>query len=240
MAISADINCKTQLTPPLLGSLIKNCTRTKDIIGFYGDDKFHVLLPKTSAQGCLQVYERIKKELNSQYSISVGACEIANLSFNEIERNVAKALLEALDLGGSIVVFDSNEFTEPMNWLDNENSGKKNFKFFQAAFLKKLENVIAPTFYQVQQVWESRLFRTIIQHSSDEKQSLFVLKSGEHESKFKITYPGFAKINIDIFHNFVGLLPKERISLDLNELDSAKLTELLVDFIKEYQSYIKD
>ncbi|MBQ2870489.1 hypothetical protein IJE86_02180 [bacterium] len=240
MAIAADIRCKTILTPSLLGSVIKNCTRNRDIIGFCGEDKYYVLLPKTSAQGCLQVYERIKKELNEGYSISVGACEIDTLSFEEIEKNVSKALLEALDLGNSIVVYDANEFTEPMNWLDSENSGQKNFKFFQAAFLKKLENVITPTFYQVQQIWEDRLFRTTIEHSSNESQSIFVLKSGEHESKFKITYPGFAKINIDIFHNFVGLLPKERISLDLNELDNAKLTELLVNFVKEYQSYIKD
>ena len=65
-----------------------------------------------------------------------------------------------------------------MNWLDNnDSSGQKNFKFFQAAFLKKLENVITPVFYQTQKIWEERLFGTKIEQSSDENQSLFILKT---------------------------------------------------------------
>lgn len=240
MIVSADVNCKNQLTPSTLGAIIKKCTRTRDIIGFCGDDKFYVLLSRTSAKGAMQVYERMKKELNEEYSISIGACEIDNLSFEAIEKNVAKSITEALEMGNTIVMYDPKEDVEPMNWLDNEKYGQKNFKFFQAAFLKKLENVIAPTFYQVQQVWEERLFNTTIEQSCDENQSLFVLKTQGHESTLKITYPGFAKINIDVFHNFVGLLPKERISLDLNELDETKLGEILVNFIKEYQSYCKE
>lgn len=239
MKISADISCKQQLTPATLGAILKKSIRTRDKIGFCGDDKFYLLLPRTTAKGAHLVYERIKQELNEEYSISVGACEIDNLTFDEIDKNITKALNEALELTNSIVICDTKQISEPMNWLDTENSGQKNFKFFQAAFLRKLENVIAPVFYQVQQVWEDRLFNTVIEQSSNDKQSLFTLTSGNNQSTFKITYPGFAKINIDIFHSFVGLLPKERISLDLNELDDTKLNELLVNFIKEYQAYNK-
>lgn len=240
MCIASDVKCKNQLTPSILGGIIKNCTRTRDKIGFCGEDRFFVLLPRTSATGALAVYERMKKELNDEYSISVGVCEIENMNYADIEKQVHKSLTEALELGNSIVVYDSKENVEPMNWLDSENTAQKNFKFFQAAFLKKLENVIAPTFYQMQKVWEERLFNTQIDLSSNENQSLFILRTKNYDSTFKITYPGFAKVNIDIFHNFPGILPKERLSLDLNELDSAKLTELLVLFIKEYNSYIKE
>lgn len=239
MKVASDIRCKNQLTPATLGAVLKKSTRTRDKIGFCGDDKFYLLLPRTNAKGALLVYERIKQELNEEYSISIGACEIESLSFDEIEKNVSKALNEALELTNSIVVHDGREISEPINWLDSENSGQKNFKFFQAAFMKKLENVITPTFYQAQQVWEERLFNTAIEQSTDENQSLFILKSEKNQSTFKITYPGFAKINIDIFHNFIGMLPKERISLDLNELDETKLSELLINFIKEYQAYNK-
>lgn len=239
MKVAADISCKNQLTPSTLGSVLKKSVRTRDKIGFCGDDKFYILLPRTTAKGALLVYERIKQELIEGYSISVGAIEIDAFSFEEIEKNVSKALNEALDLTNSIVVSDGRDVSEPMNWLETEASGQKNFKFFQAAFMKKLENVITPVFYQAQQVWEERLFNTTIEQSTDENQSLFVLKSDKIQSTFKITYPGFAKINIDVFHNFVGLLPKERISLDLNELDDIKLNELLINFIKEYQAYNK-
>ena len=239
MKVSADINCKHQLPPATLGSILKKSIRTRDKIGFCGEDKFYILLPRTTAKGALLVYERIKQELNEEYSISVGACEVDNLTFEEIDKNLTTSLNEALELTNSIVVYDPKQISEPMNWLDTENSNQKNFKFFQAAFLRKLENVITPTFYQVQQIWEERLFNTTIEQSCDDKQSLFVLKSDKNQSTFKITYPGFAKINIDIFHSFTGLLPKSRISLDLNELDETKLNELLVNFIKEYQAYNK-
>ncbi len=240
MLVSADIKCKNQLTPATLGAVIKNFTRTRDMIGFCGDDKFYVLLSRTTAQGAMKVYERMKKELNEGYSISVGACAIDNLSFDDLERNVAKSITEALEMGNTIVMYDPKENIEPMNWLDSEKSGQKNFKFFQAAFLKKLENVITPTFYQAQQVWEERLFNTTIEQSCDENQSLFVLKTEGQESTLKITYPGFAKINIDVFHSFIGVLPKEHISLELNELDETKLGEILLNFIKEYQGYCKE
>lgn len=240
MIISADINCKTQLTPAILGPIIKSCTRNRDKIGFYAEDKFFVLLSSTNSRGAIAVYERIKSALNEEYSISIGACEIDSLSFDEVEKNVVKSVNEALELGNTIVVYDSKEAAEPMNWLDNENVGQKNFKFFQAAFLKKLENVIAPVFYQMQKIWEERLFNTTIEQSSDENQSLFILKSGEYEGILKITYPGFAKINIDVSNNFENVLPKERLSLDLNELDDTKLSEILLSFIKEFQGYLKN
>lgn len=240
MIVSADINCKTQLTPANLGSIIKKSTRSIDTIGFCSDDKFYVLLPKTDSKGAIAVYERLKKELNLPYSVSIGACEIDNLTFDEIDKNVLKSINEALELGNTIVVADTKEDAEPINWLDKESTAQKNFKFFKQAFLKKLENVITPTFYQTQKIWEERLFNTEIEQSSDENQSLFVLKNGENQSILKITYPGFAKINIDITHEFDNAFPKNRLSLDLTELDDTKLGEILLNFIKEYQSYSKN
>ena len=239
MVVSADVNYKTLLTPALLGHVIKKCTRHVDKVGFCGDDKFYILLYATNAKGAIYVYERLKQELNGEYTISVGACETDNLTFEEIDKNVMKSVTEALELSNTIVVYDPKEAAEPMNWLDNEVSGQRNFKFFQAAFMKKLENVIAPVFYQTQKVWEDRLFNTTIEQSSDENQSIFKLKTPTNDSVLKITYPGFAKINIDVIHNFEGVEPKDRISLDLNELDDTKLSDILVNFIKEFQSYTK-
>ena len=239
MIISADINCKTQLIPATLGNIIKKCTRAGDVIGFCSDDKFYVLLPKTDSKGAMTIYERIKKELNSDYSISVGACESDNLNFEELDKNVNKAITEALELGNTIVISDTKEKSSEMNWLDNNVSGQKNFKFFKQAFLKKLENVINPTFFQTQKVWEERLLDTKIEQYSNDNESIFSLCQGEIKSSLKITYPGFARINVDFSNNFQNTLPKERISLDLPELNESKLEELLLEFIKEYKDYIK-
>ncbi len=240
MIVSADINCKTQLAPANLGALIKKCTRFRDKIGFCSDDKFYVLLAKADSCGAIAVYERMKTQLEGDLSVSVGACEVGTLLFDDLEKNVNKSISEALEMGNSIVVYDAKEMAEPLNWLDNEKMGQKNFKFFQAAFLKKLENVITPVFYQVQQIWEDKLFNTQIFQSCGDYQSSFTLKCGQWESVLKITYPGFAKINVDFIHNFSGVLPKERISLDLSEIDDTKLNEILTEFIKDFQRYTKD
>jgi hypothetical protein len=105
---------------------------------------------------------------------------------------------------------------------------------FKQTFLKKLKNVITPTFYQMQKLYEEKLFETQINQYSNETQSVFELKNDEFVSVLKITYPGFSKINIDIDHGF-SKEPLQRTSLDLNKLSDDVLSKMLEKFIKEYR-----
>ena len=59
-------------------------------------NKFYLLLPKTKVKGIFIVYEKVKNDLNEEYSISVGATELKSDSFTEIDTCVNKALDEAI------------------------------------------------------------------------------------------------------------------------------------------------
>lgn len=235
MMIAPDINCRQKLSVNLLGTIIKKTIRNADILGYAGNYKFYLLLPKTKVKGIFIVYEKIKNALNEEYSISVGATELKSDNFSEVDACVNKALDEALGISDSIIIAN-NISTKPQteNWLEKINSNQKNFKLFKQTFMKKLKNVITPTFYQMQKLYEEKLFETQINQYSNETQSVFELKNDDFISVLKITYPGFSKINIDIDHGF-SKEPLQRTSLDLNKLSDDTLSKMLEKFIREYR-----
>ena len=123
------------------------------------------------------------------------------------------------------------------DWLDKINSSQKNFKLFKQAFNKKLDKVITPVFFQMQKLYEEKLFKTQIEQYSNSSLSSFSLKKPNNESELKITYPGFSKINIDIVHQGLDSPENKHLSLDLSELDEAKLTKILENFIQDFKNF---
>ena len=115
------------------------------------------------------------------------------------------------------------------------NTTQKNFKLFKQAFNKKLEKVITPVFFQMQKMYEEKLFKTKIDQYSNDTLSQFSLKTLDREGELKITYPGFSKINIDVIHKGLDSPENKRIRLDLTELDEERLTKILEDFILDFK-----
>ena len=235
MILAPDINCRQKLSVNLLGTIIKNNIRSTDVLGYADNYKFYLLLSQTRVKGIFAVYEKIKAALNDEYSISVGATELKSDNFTEIETCVNKALDEALGISDSIIIAN-NIAQKPAteNWLEKINSNQKNFKLFKQTFLKKLKNVITPVFYQMQKLYEEKLFETNINQFSNESQSVFELKNDKFVSTIKITYPGFSKINIDLDQGFSDK-PLDRKSMDLGKLTDDTLSEIMENFIEEYR-----
>ena len=235
MIIAPDMNYRQKLSINLLGTIIKNNIRSTDVLGYADNYKFYLLLPQTKVKGIFAVYEKIKASLNDEYSISVGATELKSDNFAEIENCVNKALDEALEISDSIIIANNiAQKSAGENWLEKINSNQKNFKLFKQTFLKKLKNVITPVFYQMQKLYEEKLFETDINQFSNESQSVFELKNDKFKSTLKITYPGFSKINIDVDHEFSDK-PLIRKSMDLSKLSDDALSEIMEDFIEEYR-----
>jgi len=132
-----------------------------------------------------------------------------------------------------IIVGEENDSSD---WLDKINSSQKNFKLFKQAFMKKFENVIIPVFFRMQKLYEEKLFETKIKQYSTPNLSSFVLQSKSKTSELKITYPGFAKINIDFVHGGFDSPENKRISLDLNELNEEVLAEIIETFVQEFKA----
>lgn len=235
MLVSASEECKTKLSPFQLAKAIRNSTRESDILVNGTANRFYVLLRETNLKGAFCVWDKIKRNVGETYTLNAGISIIGEKAFETLKTELLNALVEANSTKQEVIIVSEEESSSD-NWLDKINSSQKNFKLFKQAFSKKLEKVITPVFFQVQKVYEEKLFEVAIEQYSNATLSSFLLKKNDKVSELRITYPGFSKINIDIIHQGLDSPENKRISLDLTELDEAKLTQILEEFIEEYKS----
>lgn len=235
MLISASEESKTMLNPAQLAKAIKNSTRTSDIVIHAPSNRFYILLPGTNLKGAFCVWDKIKRQIGENYGINSGVSTIGQRSFDELKSVLLNALLESISTNRDIVIVNEDEKEFSGDWLEKVNSTQKNFKLFKQAFNKKLEKVITPIFFQMQKLYEEKLFQTKIEQYSNSALSSFILRKDDNRSELKITYPGFSKINIDMIHHGLDTPENKRISLDLTELDESRLTEILEEFISEFK-----
>lgn len=235
MLVSASEESKTKLNPLQLAKAIKNSTRNSDVVVHGNANRFYVLLSETNLKGAFCVWDKIKKAVGENYSLVAGITTIAEKTCEEIKTELLNALTEANSTKQDMVIVSDEEKNLSSDWLDKINSTQKNFKLFKQAFNKKLDKVITPVFFQMQKLYEEKLFKTQIEQYSNQTLSSFVLKKENQISELKITYPGFSKINIDLIHQGLDSPENQRISLDLTELDESRLTQILEEFIQEFK-----
>ena len=234
MAIAPDISFKNKMNLDILAKILKENLREDDIIGFC-TEKLYVLLPNTSKQGALDVYNKIKNSLENTITCSAGILEIEkNMTFDYISDKVNEALTDALLLKNSVVVQENLINKIPMNWLDKSNKKHKNFKLFKKALLKKIETAVAPVFFQKQQILQQRLFEVEVEQFSNEKESRFTLKKDGVYSVFELTYPGAVKMELCVCKNIFKNTPYEYKSFDLPEVNEKLINELLDEFVKDF------
>lgn len=236
MLISASEESKIKLTPLQLAKAIKTSTRNSDVAVHGTANRFYVLLRETELKGAFCVWDKIKRAVGEQYTINAGISSIGEKTFKEIKNELLNALVEATSTNQDLVIVSDEEKSSSGDWLEKVSSTQKNFKLFKQAFNKKLEKVIAPIFFQMQKLYEEKLFETQIEQYSNSTLSAFILKREDQLSELKITYPGFSKINIDIIHQGLDSPENKRLTLDLTELDETRLTQILEDFIAEFKN----
>lgn len=236
MLVSPSEESKTVLNPIKLAHAIKTSTRTSDVIVHAPANKFYILLPKTQLKGAFCVWDKIKNAIGEEYTVNAGVSPVADKTFEELKNSLINALVESESTNNDLVIVNDKEDETPKDWLDKINSAQKNFKLFKQAFSKKLEKVITPVFFQMQKLYEEKLYKTQIEQYSNSTLSSFILKKANNVGELKITYPGFSKINIDVIHQGLDSPENRRIKLDLTELDETKLTQILEEFIKEFKT----
>lgn len=234
MLIAPSEESKLELKPEYLASAIRNSTRESDIITHSNANRFYILLKDTPLKGAYSVFEKVKQFLGKEYTLHAGVGVIAQQTFAQLKERLLNALVEAMSTKQDVVVI-SEEQTPSEDWLETINASQKNFKLFKQTFNRKLDKVITPVFFQMQKIYEEKLFKTKIEQASTPSLSTFVLKKDNNVSELRVTYPGFSKINIDTIHQGLDSPENKRISLDLAELSEEKLTDILEDFIKEFK-----
>lgn len=236
MLVSASEESKVTLNPQKLAFATKTSVRETDVIAQGNANRFYVLLKNSSLKGIYSVLNKIKQNIGEEYTICAGASFVENNSFDELKVKLLNALFEAISTKQDLVVVnEEEEETQSEEWIEKINAKEKNFKLFKQAFTKKLDKVITPVFFQMQRLYEDKLFETAIEQYSNSHLSAFLLKNGDNVSELKITYPGFAKINIDIVHHGFDSPENQRISFNLNDLTEEKLTQILEEFIQDFK-----
>lgn len=238
MLVSASEESKTKLSPIIFANAIKNSTRNSDVIVHAPSNRFYILLAETNLKGAYCVWDKIKAAVGEGFTINASVSLVGDKSFDAIKNDLLNALIEANSTNQDLVVANEEEKPSSDDWLGKIGSTQKNFKLFKQAFNKKLDKVITPVFFQMQKLYEEKLFKSEIEQYSNSTLSAFILKNPNSVSELKITYPGFSKINIDIIHQGLDSPENKRISLDLTELDEEKLTKILEDFIQEFKTTI--
>ena len=236
MLVSASEESKTRLSPIELAKAIHSSIRNSDVVVHGSANRFYILLSEIYMKGAFCVWDKIKQIIGSDYTLKAGVSVVGEKSFHDLKIELLNALIEAESTKQDLVIVNEEEKSVSDDWLDKINSTQKNFKLFKQAFTKKLDKVITPVFYQMQKLYEEKLFKTKIEQSSTSTVSMFVLRKANNISELKITYPGFSKINIDIIHQGLDSPENKRLSLDLGDLDESKLTKILENFIQEFKT----
>ena len=217
---------KTKFSTEEFVKLLKQLTRSQDILTIGKNTNFYVFLPNTNMNGAIVVLNKLKENFN----ICAGISEInENKAFDIFEKEALEALAQASATKAEYVFAeDKNTIDEWLNDCDT-----KNYKIFKQMFNKKLEKVITPVFYRLQKTYEERLYDTKITQNNE--QCLFKLCGKKKSSSLQIIYPGFTKVIILIRHEGLDSPENREIHLQLSDVTQKGLADIVEEFIQEYK-----
>ena len=233
MLISPTIDDKYTFSQSDLTQKIKSCIRAKDIYTYSKGLQHLLFLPETNMNGALKLFNRIKENL--KFDICCGISDIFGKSYKEFEKEALSALTEAL-ANKAEFVFAQNNYDDTLNkWLDD--TQEKNYKIFRKIFNKKLEKVIEPVFYRLQQTYDGKIDNTKIEQTVNGDICFFKLSNDKHESILKIVYPGFSKILIYIEHSGLDTGDNKEFDLQLSEVTEKQLITIIEDFVSSFTKF---
>lgn len=160
-----------------LSDSIRSSIRNRDIVVKLRNGKFYILLEDTEIKGAEIVFEKIKKALNGAFRIKAGLCEVSGKSFQELEQKTTVALTDAMLGANDYVIYQEKALLEEEDWTLEPENTQKDFKLFKQLFVKKMENVITPIFYKLQNAYDGTLSDTKIEQYTDENRCIFHLRA---------------------------------------------------------------
>ncbi|MBO5738996.1 hypothetical protein J6R97_06620 [bacterium] len=231
-ALSPNEKDKYLLKPALLESILLNNIRQNDILMNFAANKYFVLLFDIDLKSAHKLWDKISSQL--PVKVYAGFCTISNQKRQQLINEALNKLHEAINVDRDIV--HNSTQLNGLSIIQGEKSSYINFKMFRHEFGRKIEQIITPVFYQMQQKYSGSFSGVTLEHGSGEGYGTFYIKSKNVVSCFRITSPGFSKINIDItYEKDKVVVDSKRITLEPEELESGLLEDLLEQFILEYK-----
>lgn len=224
VAIAPSENKKFLIQQNQIETAILNHIRKNDILMNYAPNKYFLLLYNSNLNQSYKIWEKLTKILpNGMYA---GFSLISSKSREQ-------AVNEALNKLHIAISNNNDEF-----FSTTEEYIGTNFKFFRQEFNKKIDQVIAPVFYHIQQTYNDKLFGMRIEQGIGEGYGVFYIKSNSSTGTFRITSPGLSTVNVDISYEEKNgeNTDSKRITFEPEELESGLLQDLLERFILEFKS----
>ena len=231
-AISPNEKSKFLLNPSTIEAILLNNIRKNDIIMNYAPNKYFLLMFDTDINSAKKIWQKIA--LKFPEKVYAGLCTVSNQKRQQLINEVLNKLHEAIN-------FDKNILNSNIESLNNSSANLpqaemySNFKMFKQDFKRKVENVMIPVFYQIQQKYANKLTGVSIEQNIGDGFGCFYIKNKFSTSCFRLTSPGFSKINIDITYQKDSNIDAKRITIDPEELEQGLLEDLLEQFILEYK-----
>ena len=232
-AISPSDKTKFTTVAEVIETIILNNIRKNDILMNYAPSKYFIILFDSDLASAQKLWLKITEQMPQK--IHAGLSQITNQNRQQLIDEVLNKLHQAIN-NDKDVVDVKPEVESVIPTIYSMNSSHGNFKLFRQEFLRKLEQVIAPVFYQVQQRYSGKFTGIAFEQGVGEGYGTFYIKGKYSVACFRVTAPGFSKINIDItFQQASSDVDVKRITLEPEELESGVLEDLLEQFIAEYK-----
>ena len=220
-AISPDEKSKFSIQANQIETIILNNIRENDLLINFTSNKYYLLLYDTDTDKAYKLWEKISSYFSEP--LYAGFTSIGRKNRQQIVNEALNKLHEAIHRG-----FKSTLTADV--FMGN------NFKFYKEEFRKKLDQIITPVFYHVQQIYNDKLFNMKIEIEHDEDCSILYIKSENSIGSFKITSPGYSTVNIEIEYKNTQNIDSKRITLEPDELEAGLLQDLLEQFIIEFKT----
>ena len=230
-AICSDEKSKFTIHYNQIETIILNNIRDNDIVINYAPHKYFILFKNIEFNEAETTINNILK--NFPLALHAGISLIRTKNCKQVINDVLYKLQLSIN-----------------NKLGNNNNKDdiltENFKLYREEFNKKILQVISPVFYNIQQVYNYKLFGIEIEQNVSDGCSTLTIESRKSIGQLKITSPGFNNINIDI-----SIIPKsqekpeketetKRITVEPKEFEIGFLEDLLEQFIVEFKKEIID
>lgn len=228
-AIAPSDKTKLKISQNNIETIILANIRKNDILINYAPNKYFIILYNSDLKSAQKLWQKINNSM--PFTIFAGFTVITNKKKQALINEALNKLHEAINFNKTSFVNEDFLINRPL-----EISSNSNFKIFKQEFNKKIEKIIVPAFYQIQQVYSNKLVGVAIEQEVDKGEGLFKIKNKNYEYLFKISSPGYAKINIDIIlQKDKNILDSKRISLNPDELETGLVQDLLEQFVLEYK-----
>lgn len=236
VAISPSNTAKFLLKPEAIESIILDNIRQSDLLMNYAPNKYFLLLFNTDIDNASKIWNKIKTNLPEE--IYAGFSAITNQKRQQLINEVLNKLHEAINNKVDITE-QKIDSIENLNIGLNDLGGYSNFKLFKQDFEKKFEQIVAPAFYQIAQKYKDLLRGVAITQNCSAALGIFNIKTKSSTFCFKISGSGYSKFLVDVsITKTNGEVDSKRINLEIEELESGLIEDMLEQFIAEYKKEI--